>query len=97
MIYFQVNCLSQNYIPVSYSAVAERAISLYVFAAGTTKSTFTAWCRMRYVLVGMCKFKGVLATSEVQDNVYTFHISLIFQLLIVVVVFALLLWSKVCV
>lgn len=52
---------------------------------------------MRNVLVGMCKFKGVLAISGVQDNVYTFHISLLFQWLIVVVAFALLLWSKVCV
>lgn len=52
---------------------------------------------MRNVLMGMCKFKGVLAISGVQDGVYAFHISLLFQWLIVVVAFALLLWSKVCV
>lgn len=50
---------------------------------------------MTYVPVGMCKFKGVLAILGVQDNVYTFHISLLSQGFIVVV--APLLWSKVCV
>lgn len=40
LIYFQVNCLSQNDIPVSYSAVAETAVSLCVFALGTTRALY---------------------------------------------------------
>lgn len=75
LIYFQVDCLSQNYIPVSYSAVAERVISLYVFAAGTTRVLLlpgVEWDMYQWECVNL---KGVLSTSEVQDTGQCLYLS----------------------